>query len=85
MRTLTIHPSDNVEVDLDTGHKKAKRDIKKGETVIKYGCPIGHATRDIKKDETVHTDNLKTNLDTNALVYIRAGRLRACFARRAVF
>ena len=64
MRTLTIHPSDNVEVDLDTGHKKAKRDIKKGETVIKYGCPIGHATRDIKKDETVHTDNLKTNLDT---------------------
>ena len=29
MRTLTIHPSDNVEVDLDTGHKKAKRDIKK--------------------------------------------------------
>lgn len=62
MRTLKIHETDNVAVNLDTGHKIALRDIKCGENIIKYGYPIGHATADIKLGETVHTNNLKTNL-----------------------
>lgn len=59
---MRINPADNVEVDLNTGHKVALCNIKKGENVIKYGCPIGHATEDIKKGDSVHTHNLATNL-----------------------
>ncbi|MBR4287581.1 MAG: altronate dehydratase [Clostridia bacterium] len=43
-------------------HKFALTDIPAGESVIKYGYPIGRATRDIKKGEHVHTHNLKTAL-----------------------
>ena len=49
--------------DIEQGHKLAIRDIKENEDVIKYGSPIGHATRDIKKGEHVHIHNLKTNLN----------------------
>ena len=59
---MIINPLDNVEVNLADGHKYALSDIKKGENVIKYGFPIGHATEDIKKGEHVHTHNLKTTL-----------------------
>jgi len=59
---MRINPRDNVEVDLNTGHKIALCDIKKGENVIKYGYPIGHATEDIKAGDSVHTHNVKTNL-----------------------
>ena len=58
---MVIHPSDNVEVRED-GHKYALRDIAAGEDVVKYGMPIGHATRAIAKGEHVHVDNLATNL-----------------------
>ena len=57
-----ISPLDNVEVELSTGHKRAAREIRAGENVIKYGFPIGHATEDIHPGELVHTNNLKTNL-----------------------
>ena len=59
---MLINSLDNVEVNLENGHKYALCDIKKGENVIKYGQPIGHALCDIKKGEHVHTHNLKTNL-----------------------
>ena len=62
---MLIHKLDNVEVNLETGHKWAARDIKEGENVIKYGCPIGHATCDIKQGEHVHSHNVKTNLGDN--------------------
>lgn len=58
---MLIHPADNVEVRED-GHKYAVRPIQKGENVIKYGNPIGHATADIAVGEQVHTHNLATNL-----------------------
>ena len=58
---MVIHPSDNVEVRED-GHKYALRDIAAGEDEVKYGMPIGHATRAIAKGEHVHVDNLATNL-----------------------
>lgn len=59
---MKINSKDNVYLNLENGHKYADRDIKKGENIIKYGFPIGHATDDIKKDEHVHTHNVKTNL-----------------------
>lgn len=59
---MLINKLDNVEVNLSDGHKYAVCDIKKGENVIKYGNPIGHATADIKKGEHVHSHNVKTNL-----------------------
>lgn len=62
---MIIHKLDNVEVNLENGHKYALRDIKKGENIIKYGNPIGHATEDIKAGEHVHSHNLKTNLSGN--------------------
>ena len=61
-KTLVIHENDNVYINLEEGHKYARRDIKAGEDIIKYGFPIGHATEDIKKDEHVHSHNVKTNL-----------------------
>ncbi|MBQ7058208.1 MAG: altronate dehydratase [Firmicutes bacterium] len=57
-----IHPLDNVAVDLENGHKYAVRDIRQGEEVIKYGFPIGVATRDITAGEHVHTHNLKSQI-----------------------
>ncbi len=59
---MLINKLDNVEVNLENGHKYAITDIKNGENIIKYGQPIGHATEDIKKGEHVHTHNMKTNL-----------------------
>ena len=59
---MLINKLDNVEVNVETGHKCAVCDIKKDENIIKYGMPIGHATEDIKKGEHVHTHNVKTNL-----------------------
>lgn len=42
------------------GHKVALTDIKKGDTVWKYGVDIGKAVADIAKGEHVHVHNLKT-------------------------
>lgn len=62
---MIIHRLDNVEVNLEDGHKYALRDIAEGEDIIKYGNSIGHATVAIKKGEHVHTHNVKTNLSGN--------------------
>ena len=48
------------KMDVPIGHKVALNDIKKGDTVIKYGQDIGKAVAAIKKGEHVHTHNLKT-------------------------
>ncbi len=62
---MLINQLDNVDINLEDGHKYALKDIKEGENIIKYGNPIGHATCDIKKGEHVHTHNTKTNLSGN--------------------
>ncbi len=59
---MIIHKSDNVEVNISNGHKYARNPIKKGEPVIKYGNPIGYATKDIQAGDWVHTHNLVTAL-----------------------
>lgn len=67
---MIINKLDNVEVNLDNGHKYALCDISCGEDIIKYGNPIGHATSDIKRGEHVHTHNMKTSLsDTLEYTY----------------
>ncbi len=49
--------------DIPAGHKIALRRIPKGQNVIKYAFPIGHATLDIAPGDWVHTHNVATNLD----------------------
>ncbi len=48
--------------DIDKGHKIAFKDIPEGGNIIKYGFPIGHATKNIAAGEYIHTHNIKTNL-----------------------
>ena len=62
---MLINKLDNVEVNLEDGHKYALKDIPSGQNIIKYGNPIGHAVCDIKKGEHVHSHNMKTNLCGN--------------------
>lgn len=49
--------------DIPQAHKVALKPIKKGENIMKYGNPIGHATSDITPGMHVHTQNVATNLD----------------------
>lgn len=51
--------------DVPRGHKFAIADIAEGADVVKYGYPIGHATRPIAAGEWVHTHNLATSLGDN--------------------
>jgi altronate dehydratase small subunit len=50
-----------VDTDLPFGHKVAIRDISAGEKIIKFGSPIGSATRAIVAGEHVHTHNIKSD------------------------
>ena len=47
---------------IPAGHKIAIAPIAKGENIIKYDNPIGHATAPIEPGAHVHTHNVKTNL-----------------------
>ncbi|WP_456072846.1 UxaA family hydrolase, partial [Enterobacter quasiroggenkampii] len=44
------------------GHKFAVKPLAKGDNVIKYGLPIGHALADIVPGEHLHSHNTRTNL-----------------------
>ena len=48
--------------DTPAGHKVLINDAAKGENIIKYGYPIGHATEALKAGQWVNENNLKTNL-----------------------
>ncbi len=50
-----------VDRRIPTGHKIAVRPIAPGEKVLKYGAPIGSATRAIQPGEYVHTHNVKSD------------------------
>ena len=47
---------------LPRGHKLALVALFEGDQIIKYGLPIGHATRAIAAGEHIHHHNLATNL-----------------------
>ncbi len=51
--------------DIMAGHKFCIKNIGNGDMVIKYGLPIGLATKDISAGEWVHTHNLRTGLGDN--------------------
>jgi (2R)-sulfolactate sulfo-lyase subunit alpha len=46
--------------DVPIGHKVALKDIKAGDTAIKYGEDIGRFVADVGKGGHVHVHNLKT-------------------------
>ncbi len=48
--------------DTPVGHKILIKDTKKGENIIKYGYPIGHAKENLTAGQWVNENNLKTNL-----------------------
>ncbi len=48
--------------DIPFGHKVLLKDVKKGDSIIKYGYPIGHITCDCEKGSFVHEHNVLTNL-----------------------
>ena len=56
--------------DVPALHKFALSDIKKGETIIKYGHAIGSAEKDIAKGEWVHTHNLKSAAQKDAFISV---------------
>lgn len=78
MKLMQIHPLDNIAValtdlasgtsgaaeDIPAGHKMALRPIASGESIIKYGCVIGKATKDISAGCLVHTHNVTTTLSS---------------------
>lgn len=43
------------------GHKLARRALRAGEKVVRYGAPIGHVTCDVAKGEHLHTHNLESD------------------------
>jgi altronate hydrolase len=77
---VTLHPLSQGEVvsikgerivikaDIPYGHKVAINNIEAQQNVLKYGYPIGRATREIKEGDWVHTHNVQTNLK-NTLEY----------------
>ncbi len=52
--------SAKANMDIPLGHKVALKDLKVGETVIKYGCDIGRVVQPIKAGDHVHVHNVKT-------------------------
>lgn len=45
-------------MDIPSGHKIALRALARGQTVVKYGQPIGTVTQDIGAGEHVHIHNV---------------------------
>jgi altronate dehydratase small subunit len=50
-----------LKTTVDVGHKFAVRPIQSGSHIVKYGAPIGVATRDIEAGEYVHTHNMASD------------------------
>ncbi len=49
--------------DIPAGHKILTKSVSKGENIVKYGNPIGHAIEDLAEGSWIHTHDIKTNLD----------------------
>lgn len=54
--TITVRSLDPVPL----GHKIALKDLRSGDTVLKYGHDVGRAVADIRKGHHVHVHNMKT-------------------------
>ncbi|AAT42629.1 UxaA family hydrolase [Picrophilus oshimae] len=58
LKGLTCEKSIICNQDIPSGHKIAIKNIKLGESVIKYGEIIGRATKEIKIGDYVHIHNI---------------------------
>src|SRR2546430_17083580 len=58
--------------DVKPGHKIARRDVRRGQPVRRYGQGIGFATQDIPVREHVHTYNLDIS-ELSAHCYLAGG------------
>ncbi|MDP6342750.1 MAG: UxaA family hydrolase [Alphaproteobacteria bacterium] len=54
-----------IAADIGLGHKLALRPLRDGETIYKYGAPIGSASADITVAEHVHVHNMKSDYIPN--------------------
>ena len=54
----TIHVT--AQQDIPIGHKIALKDMKTGDTVIKYGIDMGKVVAPIRAGEHAHVQNIKT-------------------------
>jgi len=68
--TAAIAPGDAVPIDaaavivpmaVQVGHKIARRALSLGETVVKYGAPIGSMTAPAAAGDHVHLHNMKSD------------------------
>jgi altronate hydrolase len=68
----TLNKSDHILLDgidiaavdnIPAGHKISLCHIPEGAEILKYGSPIGYASRDISAGEHVHTHNMKSSLN----------------------
>lgn len=64
-----------VRADIPAGHKVATVSIAKGESIIKYGTPVGKATEQIHAGDWVHTHNV--SCEGNLREYEFATELRS--------
>lgn len=55
-------------------HKIARRAIRAGETILKYGMPIGIATADIAAGEHVHVHNIRSAYTASHVLQDADGR-----------
>ena len=55
-KTINVNSTNAVPL----GHKIALKDLKEGDTILKYGHDIGKVVKSIKKGEHVHVHNVKT-------------------------
>jgi altronate dehydratase small subunit len=46
---------------VELGHKLARRGLKAGDKVLRYGAIIGHASIDVETGEHLHTHNLESD------------------------
>ena len=65
------------EEEIPTGHKIALRDIPAGEAVIKYGVPIGRATKNIPVGTHAHVHNIEDITEELCREYDEEYRRRA--------
>ena len=55
-KTINVNSTNAVPL----GHKIALKDLKEGDTILKYGHDIGKVITPIKKGDHVHVHNVKT-------------------------
>ncbi len=53
----TIVLTESIEV----GHKIARQSLESGDRIVKYGAPIGSATRAVARGEHIHRQNLASD------------------------